>query len=230
MKSIFFLIAISLAFFMTSCQPAQKIAYNVDNVKKYHKSSDISISIQQFEDMRSESEIEQTQLQAKGIIEKINGKNNCINAEKLYKIPVGLQMADIFAKHLEKKSYFSNVYIDQKEKSDYYITANLKHFYGAQENSTMAAVGAGFGLIGAIATAGLKTEGSIIIELSDICLYDKNDNLIAKVGDFKKEYTGKFPVNANCYCIYQNINQKLMEFNEELGKTLYLEVKNSKNE
>ncbi len=229
MKISFITISTLIALFFVSCVPSQKIAYNVDDIQQYHESSGVSISIQQFEDIRSESEINQTHLQATSVtIETSDEKEHCINAEKLYKIPIGLQMADIFAKHLNKKMYFADVFLNQKEKTDYYITAKIKHFYGTQKFSNSASIGAAFGLIGAIATAGLKTEGDIIIELSDICLYDKNNALIAKVGDFKKEYSGKFPVDASCYCIYRNINQKLIEFNEELAQAIFLEIKNTK--
>ncbi len=225
-KALFYL-TLFFTLFMVSCKPAQKISYNTNNIQKYHESSKVSLSVQQFEDIRSQSEISLAQRQAKDVVQKINGQNNCINADKYYKVPVGLQMADIFAKHLNQKTYFADVFVDQKEKTDYYITAKIKHFYGIQKFSTKAAVGAGFGLIGAIATAGLKTEGNIIIELSDVSLYDKENNLIASLGGFKKEYSGEFPVDANCYCIYQNINQRLMDFNEELAQALFQEVKNS---
>ncbi len=225
-RSLFVMLLIACLF--VSCKPAQKIVYNTANLEPYPESVSVSISIQPFEDIRSESEINQALMQAKDIEQKINGQKSCINAEKLYKIPVGLQMADIFASHLTHKNYFSSVLVNQKENTDYYITAKIKHFYGVQKFSNKAVVGASFGLIGALATSNLKTDATIIIELSDICLYDKNNNQLAKVGDFKKEYTGEFPVDAHCYCIYQNINQKLMEFNEDLGKTLFLELKKQK--
>ncbi len=225
LESIFFALFL---LFLASCKPSQKIVYNTDSIKQYHESSGVTISIQSFEDIRSESEVNQAQLFAKDVISSVNKKTTCINAEKLYKTPIGLQMSDIFAKHLDKKGFFSTVLLNQKERTDYYVTAKIRHFYGMQDYSSSKAVGANFGLIGALATAGIKTKGEIIIELSDICLYDKTDNLIAKVGDFRKEYTGEFPVDAYCYCIYQNINNKLIEFNEELGKMLFMEVKNTK--
>ena len=99
-------------------------------------------------------------------------------------------------------------------------------FYGIQKFSTSAAVGVHFGLIGALATAGAKTPGTIIIELSDIKVFDKQNNLIASVGDFRKEYEGEFPADANCLCIYQNMNRKLSEFNDELISLLSLEIQN----
>jgi len=57
-------------------------------------------------------------------------------------------------------------------------------------------------------------------------VFDKQNNLIATVGNFRKEYEGEFPADANCFCIYQNVNQKLLEFNEELISLLSMEIQN----
>ena len=212
-------------FLLVACKPAQKIVYKTDDIQlATNNKLDVSISIQPFEDARSEAKIHQTQLQAKNVVQKINNKQTCINAEELYKIPVGTQMADILSKHLIKKGYFKVVSVNQKELADYYVEAKIKHFYGTQDYSTAAAVGASFGLIGAIATAGLKTDGLILIELEDICIYNKEHQLVAKLDNFKKKYEGKFLVDANCYCIYQNLNEKLKEFNEELLAIIWQDV------
>jgi hypothetical protein len=225
MKTIVKITTICVILFFVSCKPVQKIVYNIDKYQPSSESINVSISIQTFNDIRSESDINQIQLQAKNLIETVKSNRSCINAENLYKVPVGQQMADMFAKYLGKKAYFTKVLFNQKENADYYVTANVKHFFGHQKYSTKAVVGSQFGLIGALATSSLKTEGEIIIELSDIYLYDKNNVLIAKIGDFKKDYNGDFSVDANCYCIYRNINQCLSEFNEELGEILFREVK-----
>jgi len=57
-------------------------------------------------------------------------------------------------------------------------------------------------------------------------VFDKQNNLVASVGDLRKEYEGEFPADANCLCIYQNVNQKLFEFNDELIRLLSLEIQN----
>ncbi|MCL2041658.1 MAG: hypothetical protein FWG84_06440 [Bacteroidales bacterium] len=215
-----------LLLLLASCAQ-QKIAYNLDSVKVVPESqrlSQIVFSVQNFEDIRSSSEQNEALLQAKQATIKINKTNTCVNAEKLYKTPVGEQMTSLFASHLIAKKVFADVLVNQKEVADYYLTGKIKHFYGTQAYSSGAAIGAQFGLIGALATSNLKTKGTIIIELTDLCIYDNNDNLIAKVGDFKKEYEGEFPVDANCFCIFNNINQKLYAFNEDLAQVLWMEV------
>ena len=214
-----------MAVFFLACKPAQKIVYNINDYQPSTETANVSVSIQIFEDIRSEFPDNQVHLQAKDIIAIINNTQSCINAERLYKVPVGQQLADMLSQYLHRKAYFANVLVNQKEQADYYITAQIKHFTGFQDYSTKAVIGTQFGLIGALATMKLKTEGKITIELSDICVYDKNNALIAQIGDFKKEYDGDFPVDAYCYCIYRNINQCLAGFNEELGAILFKEIK-----
>jgi len=224
MKNLVFCFGVLM---MVSCKPTQKIAYRTDKIQQLEidRNINVSLSVQPFEDIRSQSENNAVHFSAKQWKAKINGEQSCINSEVLYKTPVSEQMAAIFAQHLAQKMPQIRVFTNQKEHSDYYLEAKVKQFYGIQKFSNAAAVGAQFGLIGALATAGAKTQGTIIIELTDIKLFDKQNNLIALVGDFRKEYEGEFPADANCFCIYQNINQKLSEFNEDLINLLSLEIR-----
>jgi len=228
MKTSLKITTLCLVMLFTACKPAQKIVYDINGYQPALESVNASLSIQTFQDIRQEQPDNQVQLDAKDVVAKVEQDKSCINAEKLYKIPVGQQLAEMLSKYLNKKTYFTNVLVNQNEQTDYYVTAKVKYFTGHQKYSTKAAVGAQFGLIGALATMNLKTEGKIDIELSDICLFDKAGNLVAKIGDLKKEYDGDFPVDANCYCIYRNINQSLAEFNEELGAILFQEIKKLK--
>jgi hypothetical protein len=210
---------------MTSCKPFQKIAYNTQSVEPLRvENVHFSVSIQPFEDIRAESEMNTILFESNKWNARVNGEQSCINSEVLYRVPATEQMTTTFAHHLSTKVPQIEVFINQKESADFYLTAKVKHFYGIQKFSTAAAVGAQFGLIGALATAKAKTQGTIIIELTDIKILDRQNNLIAAVGDFRKEYEGEFPVNADCLCIYWNMNQKLSEFNGELIRLLALEV------
>jgi len=218
------LILCVIAFF-TACNTSQQIVYDISKYQSVSESVNVSLSIQTFEDIRQELSDNLSQLYAKDVV-IVTSEKYCINAEKIYKIPVGQQLADMLGKYLNKKSYFANVLINQNEQTDYYVTAKVKRFIGYQKYSTAKTDATIlFGLIGALATMNLKTEGKIVIELSDICLYNKAGILIAEIGDFKKEYEGDFPIDSSCYCIYQNINQSLADFNEELGAILFQEIK-----
>ena len=225
MRNLIFFLCVLMT---VSCKPSQKIAYNTDKLKtlEVNNVNNISLSVQTFEDIRSQYEDNASHLAAKQWKAKIDGEQSCINSEVLYKTPATEQITTIFAQHLAKKIPQIRVFTNQKENADYYLTAQVKHFYGIQKFSTGAAVGAHFGLIGALATANAKTQGRIIIELIDIKVFDRQNNLVTSVGNLRKEYEGEFPADANCYCIYQNVNQKLSEFNDELIGLLSLELQN----
>ena len=225
MKTLIRITVFCFALSFASCKPAQKIVYDIS---KYQPSQEVvnrSLSIQTFQDIREELPENHLYLQSKNIVAKVNDNKSCINAEALYKVPVGQQLAEMLGKYLNKKAYFTNVLVNQNEQADYYVIAKIRQFAGNQKYSTKSAVGAQFGLIGALATMNLKTEGNIVIEFSDIQLYNKSGTLVANIGDFKKEFDGDFPVDANCYCIYQNVNRSLADFYEELGATLFQEIK-----
>ena len=83
-----------IAVFFISCVPAQKIVYKINDYQPSIERLNVSVSIQAFDDIRSEFQENQVHLQAKDIIATINKTQSCINAEKLYKIPIGKQLAD----------------------------------------------------------------------------------------------------------------------------------------
>ena len=70
----------------------------------------------------------------------------------------------MLVEHLKKRNSFKAVVTNRKDTADYYVTGNLTKFYGKQNFSTAALVGTQFGAIGAIATAGAKSKGKIILE------------------------------------------------------------------
>ena len=107
-------------------------------------------------------------------------------------------------------------FYNESQYSDYYLTGTLNSFYAEQEFSAGAAVGASFGLLGAIATAGIKTPGKIIIDISDLKLYKKDGTLVKDFGNFYKEYEGDFKADASCWCAYWNANLMLKDFNTYL--------------
>ena len=132
----------------------------------------------------------------------------------------------MLVEHLNKRNSFQAVLINKKDTANYYITANLTKFYGKQKFSSSAAVGSQFGLIGALASAGAKTNGKIIFEITDIKIYNINNQVIKDIGTFKREYEGEFPADAYCFCIYDNVNAKLKDFLSELITVIETEIKN----
>jgi hypothetical protein len=111
---------------------------------------------------------------------------------------VTIQLTNIFVKHLKTRTAFKDMVINKKDTADFYITGNLTKLYGKQVFSTVAAVGAQFGLIGAIATAGAKTKGQIIFEISDLKIYNRKNEIVKNIGTFRRIYEGDFFGDAYC--------------------------------
>lgn len=204
--------------FLIGCTVNQKIVYKTDDLSASQTVMPIPamVEVRIFEDNR-------VNIEENGILfnnprqMKLNGKQTCINSEKHYKKDTVVnQISKIMVDHFNKARLFSMSFYNQSQHSNYYLTGTLNSFYCEQEFSTGAAIGASFGLIGALATAGIKTPGKIIIDISDLKLYKKDGNLVKDFGNFYKEYKDDFKADANCWCAYWNANQMLKDFNTHL--------------
>lgn len=211
------LVLLSLLF-LIGCTVNQKIVYRTDDLSAPQTIIPIPamVEVRIFEDNRVNVE-ENAILFNNPRQMKLNGKQTCINSEKHYKKDsVVNQISKIMVDHFNKARLFSMSFYNQSQPSDYYLTGTLNSFYCEQEFSTGAAIGASFGLIGALATAGIKTPGKIIIDISDLKLYKKDGILVKDFGNFYKEYKDDFKADANCWCAYWNANEMLKDFNTHL--------------
>lgn len=211
------LLLLSLLF-LIGCTVNQKIVYKTDDLSAPQTIIPIPsmVEVRIFEDNRVNVE-ENAILFNNPRQMKVNGKQTCINSEKHYKKDTVVnQISKIMVDHFNKARLFSMSFYNQSQPSDYYLTGTLNSFYCEQEFSTGAAIGASFGLIGALATAGIKTPGKIIIDISDLKLYKKDGILVKDFGNFYKEYKDDFKADANCWCAYWNANEMLKDFNTHL--------------
>ncbi len=204
--------------FLIGCTISQKIVYKTDDLQTPQTVKPIpaKVEVRIFEDNRAQIE-ENAVLFNNPRQLKLNGKQTCINSEKHYKKDTVVnQLSKIMVDHFNKARLFSMSFYKESQYSDYYLTGTLNSFYAEQEFSTGAAVGASFGLVGALATAGIKTPGKIIIDISDLKLYKKDGTLVKDFGNFYKEYKEEFKADASCWCAYWNANLMLKDFNTYL--------------
>lgn len=222
-------IVIGLATLLASCTANKAIIYRTKDIQgdQDQKLSKIIFDIEEFSDKRKDSS-DNAILYANPKQFKLNRRQVCINSERHYKkSPATRQITTMLVEHLRKVNSFKAVVMNKKDTADYYISGNLTHFYGKQGFSASASVGAQFGLIGALATAGAKTKGNIIIEITDIKIYDKSNQVIKNIGTFRREYEGDFAADAYCWCIFNNVNEKLKEYFTELIVAIETSVKNA---
>jgi hypothetical protein len=204
--------------FLMACVPTQKIVYNTNDLAAPNtvKMIPIMVDVRDFDDNRANME-ENVVLFNNPRQVRLNGKQTCINSEKHYqKDPVVGQLSNLLVEHFNKARLFNMSFYGQSPFTNYYLTGTLNSFYAEQEFSTGAAMGASFGLIGALATAGIKTPGKIVIDISDLKLYKKDGTLIKDFGNFYKEYKDEFRADASCWCAYWNANAMLKDFNTHL--------------
>lgn len=216
-----------LPIFLFGCNTNLKIAYNIDNLPSSHNSIPITVNIKELIDDRQS--YPGNMLLFKNSKEtRFNRGHFCINSEKHYKEEsVALQISRQIAEHFDKIKLFQRTTFGSETDTDYYLSGTLSYFYGLQEFSFASNVGMAFGLIGALATSGAKTPGNIVIEIKDINLYDKKGNLIQEFGVYRKDYSEDMIADANCWCIYRNINEKLKDFNAGLAEKIQEEFNSS---
>jgi hypothetical protein len=207
-----------LPLFFIGCTVSQKIVYKTDDlitpatVKTLPAMVEVRILVDNRASIAENAVLFNNPQQV-----KLNGKWTCINSEKHYKKDsVASQVTKIMVDHFNKAKLFYMSYFNHSQNSNYYLTGTLNSFYCEQEFSKGAAVGASFGLIGAIATSGIKTPGTIIIDISDLKLFKKDGTLIKDFGNFYKEYKEDFKADAYCWCAYWNTNTMLKDFNTQL--------------
>lgn len=207
-----------IPFILVSCSMSQRISYRTDNLPVPQEATTIPIMV----DVRILTD-NRAQLKENAILftdprqTSVEGKTTCINSEKHYKKDsVSAQMTRILVQHFNKAKLFNLATCNQNESTGYYFTGTINCFYGQQGFSTAAMVGSQFGLLGALATAGAKTPGKIIIEIADMKLFKNDGTLVKDFGNFYKEYKEDLPADGYCWCIYNNINEKLKDYNQHL--------------
>ena len=214
------------------------INYSVNNVPVSEKVETIPISVNFHILSDNRANIEENKiLFTEPHLITINEKKYCFNSEQHYRQDsVVTQISRLFVKHANKVKLFTQTSLNESIGNEYYLTGTLNSFYGEQEFSTAADAGnaagvvAGvlFGVIGGAiaggiaggiagaATSNMKTPGKIIIEMSDLKLFKNNGTLVKDFGSFFQEYKGDFREDGTCWCIYENVNVMLKDFNAKL--------------
>lgn len=214
MKKLLYL----LPLFFVACSVSQKITYSIDDIEYNQANKPIPalVEVRILEDNRANIE-ENNILFLNPRQVRIDKTNKCINSEKHYsKESVVSQVSKMMVDHFNKARLFNMAFHDKNDFSKYYLTGTLNSFYGEQEYSKGAAIGSQFGLIGALATSGIKTSGKIVIDISDLKLFKKDGTLVKDFGNFYKEYEDEFKADGYCWCIYWNTNDMLKDFNTHL--------------
>lgn len=218
MKAIPFLMAIGCL--MLACSSTIHVRGDYSAVTAAEKTalSEKSLEVETFGDLRN----------AESPFFKQGRENDgkCRNSEEHYE--KGKLMAEINAtmiEYFQKRQTFKETIV---QGGLYRLSGKIKDFSSEQETSTGAAVGAQFGLIGALATANSKSKGAIRIEFSDLLVTNTKTGKKAKVDNVVFEYAGELPIDAYCWSAYRNANENLIKALEILEKNLVIAIQKGK--
>jgi hypothetical protein len=201
---------------LVGCTPTRDITYSVKGIEKvsledsvHARTHTLGLRIALFEDVRQAAP-ENGILFLRERETEVNGMDYCINSEKHYKKgTVPAQVAKIMATHIDKRGTFKKVTSDSTALQDYVLTGKITRLYSAQEVSTSAKVGSFFGLIGALATSGATTNGEVVIEFSDLAVRRASDGVQKRIPDVAESFSGELHADAECWCVYDNLNDRL---------------------
>jgi dihydroneopterin aldolase len=223
MKKLLFL----LLLFLTSCISNRWITYPVDGIIPSEKEETIPILVDVTILTDNRTHIEQNKklfLHSREV--SMNKKRYCINSEEHYrKEAVASQITKLLVEHINQAKLFSRASYGKNAENDFVLLGTLNSFYGEQEFSEDAVIGAKLGIVGIPPS---KSPGKIVIEISDLRLLKKDGSQMFHFGNFRKEYTGNFTADTDCWCIYQNINEKLQDFNTQLIEKIRKDLSGAK--
>lgn len=203
------------------CSPTRQVTYDLSDIAPVAPSSyarKTTLRVEAFEDARKT-------IPENGILfvrrreTRIGDSTFCINAEEHYKDrDVPGQLATIMAEHLAKRGFFTSVAAGPSGTEAYVLRGTLRRLFGKQEFSSEARTGSYFGLLGALATAGATTNGTIAIEFTDLTIRRSRDGKEMRLDNVAESLTGELHADAYCWCIYDNVHEHLRT---AVGKLAY---------
>ena len=201
--------AVTLA---SGCGPRFTIRYPVQELAPYRVPAlaSLRVRIAPFHDARRAAP-ESAYIFSSGRELTVAGdKNLCVNAETSYAQPaVAQQIAAVIVAHLGQMHTYASVAAGERAAGEYQLTGTLRRFYGEQQVSTSALLGAAFGAGGALATANEQTAGHVTIELTQLTLIAPSGETVAELPDVLEHYEGELPGDADCRAIFATMNEHL---------------------
>jgi len=156
----------------------------------------------------------------------VDGEKLCVNAEEHYETDrVPLQLRQVIIEHMTRRSVIREVSATAAN-ADYVLTGRIASIYGEQDWSAAAAVGAQFGLLGALVTSGVTTKGRIDIRFVDLKLRGK-DGSVKRLDDVRVEFKGELPADPYCWAIYDNVNLWLKNAVTRLAESVERVIRDS---
>lgn len=201
--------AVTLA---SGCAPRFTVRYPVEALQPFRDPalSSLRVRIAPFRDARKTAPESAYIFSSGREVSVAGGSNLCVNGEESYAEPALVeQIAAAIVAHLGQMHTYASVAAGNRAAGEYQLTGTLRRFYGEQQTSTAAQVGAAFGLVGALATADAQTAGEVTIELTHLEIIAPNGQKVAQLPDVIEHYQGPLPADADCKAIFATMNEHL---------------------
>jgi len=217
------LVILGFIILFCSCATNQKIIYNLDDVLNYTNSpfKDFTLSIMEYQDIREKPEGLKIQAGGPGIV-KTDSIVWYFNSDNNYKNDIiSPWITEVIVKHLEASGLFKSVQVNNGEiSSDLIMDGKIKIFDSYKERDMSTMVGQQFGLIGALATAGVKSKYETTCLLIEINIKRVKDNSIIWSGEVGAELYGEDYADPYGWSAYQKANEALKQSIEQLVEKL----------
>ncbi len=203
---------LALCSLLIACAPTQHILYDLSDVAPAAAPRvNVVLRLRDFDDGRARDAPSLVLLDdANGNEARIDGKRRCLNGERYYQSgAVTREVAEMIAAHLSRRGVIRHVHGSSAAAADYSLRGEVHALYGMQDFHWGSAIGAQFGLIGALSTMGNQSQTQIRIELTKLTLFDAKDRVVAVLPRVLVELDGPMPVDAYCWAIYANVNEQL---------------------
>ncbi|MCQ2062814.1 MAG: hypothetical protein MJY99_05700 [Fibrobacter sp.] len=207
-----FFALVFLCLFFIGCGPNQKIIYYYEDIQPVAATLPYSVNVKIVDDRANGDSLSTIPFRLSHE-DVFDDTRRCLNSEEEYEDTVIVRFNSLLVDHFKMSRLFRDATLDG---SDYTLQGKLRTFLGYQDFSYGSAIGASFGLIGALATSDNRTSGKITIEVKELKLLDKSGAVVKDFGNFERVYNDEYFVDAYCWYIYRHVNDALKQFNSEL--------------
>lgn len=220
------LIILFVAVLVSGCSTVQSIQYYLDDVTPGSRQlTGIKVKVVPIVDARKNSKKNDVLFTSDNNRSVYQDKTVCLNSEKHYETAtVSSQITDMLIGHILKKYPDIEIVTSDNVNPDFEISGEIGDFFAAQKPSVAVEVGAQFGLIGALATAGTKTRGEVAISFDKVVIKDTSGAVVADIGTIANKWDDMFYIDAYCWAPYGHVNQKLKLVIEELVDVIGMEI------
>lgn len=217
-KSIMLAVGIIMPL-MFGCTITQPVKYDLKDVSKVSQVSPYAgytLSIREFKDMRQPA-AKEGKWNAPATVQRNNAAWFYNSADHYKNGAVAPSVGEMMAKHLEMAGVFKSVCFncDAAAKTDLILEGKIARFDGFKQSSTAAKAGTYFGLVGVLATAGVKSKYEAATVLSDLKLM-KADGTVIWQGSSDGSIQGEDYADAAGWSVYAKANESLKKAVEAL--------------